>query len=449
MLQPPPRSRPPGPRGIPLLGHSWSFARNPLDFLTRVAREYGDVALLSLGGNDVYFVSHPDLVREVLTVQRAKFDISAIRSRLEIVLGTGLVTSRGEMHAKQRRLMQPVFRKSRIESHAPLMSAYAERQCERWQSGAEIDVSAQMMELTMKVAAKTLFDHEVTGDSDAFLLNLTTAVEFYNGIMSPFLRLSLKLPLPSTLRFRKAVRELDQVIYGMIEQRRKHPSDRGDLLTLLMAAKDDETNVYMNERQLRDEVMTLFTAGQETMANVLGWTLYLLSRHPEAQARLHAEIIAALAGRARLDAGDTGRLPYARQVLLEVFRLYPPVWLAGRSTLSEVHLGQYDVPAGTYVLMSEYVAHRDARFFEDPESFRPGRWTESFMKSLHHGAYFPFGAGERHCIGEGFAWLEALLALSTFVARWRFELAPGPDVRPGTSIMLRPSSRIRARVHAR
>jgi cytochrome P450 len=425
------------------------FTHDPLPFLARVAREYGDIALLRLGGDDVYFLSHPDLVREVLTVQRAKFDLSTMRSRLDLVLGSGLITSRGEMHAQQRRLMQPVFRKSRIDSYARLMSEFAERQCERWQPGGEIDVSAEMMKLTMKVAAKSLFDHDVADDSDAVLRNLSTVMEFYAAIMSPFLYLSLKLPLPLTLRFRRAIRELDEVIYGMIEQRREHPGGRSDLLTLLMEAKDDQTNVYMNERQLRDEVITLFGAGQETMANALGWTIYLLAQHPEAQSRLHAEVSAALAGRPRLEAGDVTRLAFARQVLLEVFRLYPPVWFVGRRALGEVQLGSYTLPEGTNVLMSQYVMHRDARSFDDPSSFRPERWTEAFMKGLHHGAYFPFSAGDRHCIGESFAWLEALLALSTLVARWRFEPAPGPAVRPKTSITLRPSPPIRARVYAR
>jgi cytochrome P450 len=216
-----------------------------------------------------------------------------------------------------------------------------------------------------------------------------------------------------------------------------------------MQAKDDETNAYMNGRQLRDELFTLFAAGQETMANALGWTLYLLARHPEAQARLHAEVTSALAGRARLDAPDAARLPYARQVFMEVLRLYPPVWFVGRRSLSDVRLGQYELPAGTNLLLSQYVAHRDARFFEAPESFRPERWTDSFVKSLNHGAYFPFSAGERHCIGESFAWLEAMLALSTLLARWRFEPASGPEVGIKTSITLRPNPGIHARVRAR
>jgi cytochrome P450 len=425
------------------------LTHDPLAFLTRVAKEYGDIALLRLGGNDLFFLSHPDLVREVLTVQRAKFDLSATRSRMELALGLGLITSRGELHARQRRLMQPVFRKSRIDSYARLMVEFSERQCEGWQPGGEIDVSEQMIKLTMKVAAKSLFDHDVAGDSDRVLRHLSTVMEFYTALMSPFLYLSLKLPLPLTLRFRRAIRELDELIYGMIEQRRAHPGGGADLLTLLMEAKDDQTNVYMNERQLRDEVITLFGAGQETMANALAWTIYLLAQHPDVQSKLHAEVSAALAGRPRLEAGDTARLAFARQVLLEALRLYPPAWFMTRRVLSEVRLGSYTLPEGTNVLVSQYVMHRDARSFDDPSSFRPERWTEPFMKSLHHGAYFPFGAGDRHCIGESFAWLEALLALSSLVARWRFEPAPGPPVRPKTSITLRPSTPIRARVHAR
>ena len=212
--------RPAGPRGLPVLGHSIPFSRHPLDFLVGVARDYGDVALLRLAGNDVYFLSHPDLVREVLTVQRAKFDLSAMRHRLELLLGLGLITSRGELHAQQRRLMQPVFRKSKIEAHAPVMVDYTEQQCAGWPPGGEIDVTREIIALTQRVAAKTLFDHDVAGDSDALVRDLATIMEFYSSMMSPFLYLSLKLPLPSTFRFRRAIQGVDGAVYRMIEHRR-------------------------------------------------------------------------------------------------------------------------------------------------------------------------------------------------------------------------------------
>jgi cytochrome P450 len=447
MLQPPPRRRPPGPRGIPLLGHSWHFARDALGLLASTAKEYGDFAFLRLGGSDVYFVTNPELVRDMLTVQRAKFEIASLRSRLEIVLGKGMLTSRGELHARQRRLMLPVFRKTKIDSYAGLMAEYAERHCERWQPGGELDFSAAMQKLTMVVAAKTLFDYEAEDNADTVARSLATLLGFFSQIMSPFLYASLKFPLPSTLRFRKARRELDAVVYGIIEHRRKHGSGSEDLLTLLMQAKDDETNVFMSEQQLRDELVTLLLVGHETTANALSWTLYLLAQHPQLQVKLHAEVKQVLAGRSRVEAADVGRLAYARQVILEALRLYPPVWIVGRHALSEVKLGQYTVPKGANVLTSQFVVHRDPRTFDDPHGFRPERWTEQFMKSLPLGAYFPFSAGERHCIGEGFAWLEAVIILATLAHRWRFELVAGQTIRPLPTITLRPNTGIRVRPH--
>jgi cytochrome P450 len=430
-----------------VIGHTIAFSRDPLKFLVGVARRYGDIALLRLAGNEVYFLSHPGLVREVLTVQRAKFDLSAIRHRLEAALGLGLVTSRGELHKRQRRLMQPVFRKSNTDSHAPMIVAYASQQCRGWQPGREIDLSAELTTLTMRVAAKALFDHEVSGETDSLVRDMATVMQFYESSISPFLRLKLKLPLPSTFRLRSAIRSFDAAIYRMIEHRRAQPTQHVDLLSLLMQARDDETNVHMDDRQLRDEMVTLFGAGHETVANALAWTLYLLVRNPQAQASLRAEAQAVLGGRPGFDAEDAGRLRYARQALLEGLRLYPPLWIVGRRTLEDVQLGGYRLPKGTNVLLSQYVVQRDARWFQDPEAFRPERWTEAFMKGLDLGAYFPFSAGERHCIGEGFAWLETILVLATLAAHWRFELpAGGGAVGTAPSITLRPDRPIRVRV---
>ena len=446
MLQPPPR--PPGPRAFPWVGHSVGFARDPLGYLEKT-RAYGDIVFLRLGGTDVYFINHPDLIREVLTAQRSRFEISTMRRRLEVGLGTGLLTSRGELHERQRRLMQPVFRKSRIDSYAGFMAEYSEARAESWRDGQEIDITAEMMELAMMVVAKTLFDHEVAGESDRVSHNLSIALEFFSKMMSPFLALRLKLPLPSTRRFRGAVRELDAVIYRMIEHRRRHPTGGNDLLSLLVDARDDESNVQMDERQLRDELMTLFMAGHETTANALSWTVYLLSQDRAVQDKLHAEISAVLEGRPRLGPADMARLPYARKVLLEGLRLYPPGWFTGRNALTDVPLGGYVVPKGANVLMSQYIVHRDPRWFVEPDRFKPERWTAQLQESLPKGAYFPFSMGDRHCIGESFAWLEAILVLSTLVMRWRFELCPGQSIRPKPSITLRPEKGIRVRVSRR
>jgi cytochrome P450 len=446
---PPGISRPPGPRGLPLIGEARSFARDPLAFLTGVAEKYGDIANFRLGGIDVYFVRHPDLVREVLITQRASFTMTALRAKINAVVGEGLFTSRGELHARQRRLMQPVFRKSRIEAYAGQMAELSRRARDQWQSGATVDIADEMMKLTMLIAAQALFEQDIGSDTQAVSHNIDVVLEFFTRLSSPFLKLSLALPLPSSRRFKKAVRDLDAVIYRMIERRRDTAASGKDLLSLLMQAKDDQTNVQMAEKQLRDEVLTLLIAGHETTANVLAWIFYLLAKHPDAEQRLHDEARAVLGARAAFTAVDIERLAWTRRVMQEGLRLYPPGWFIGREAQTDVRLGGYTVPRGAVVMMSQYVTHRDARFFEEPERFKPERWEADLEDRLPRGAYFPFSAGDRHCIGEGFAWQEALLILATLIERWRFELVPGQNIRPRPSVTLRPDGPIKMIVRPR
>jgi len=440
---------PPGPSSLVPGRVAWTFGKDPLAFLAAAASRYGDVSRFKLGDVEVFFVCRAEYVWDVLVTQRARFEISTMRRRLEVALGTGLLTSRGELHARQRKLMLPVFRKSRIEAYAGIMLEFAERMRDRWRPGETIDVTAEMMRLAIQVVARTLFSHDIKDDSDVVSRNVSIMMSYYTRLMSPLLQLLLKLPLPSTRRFWKASRDLDAVIYRIIEHRRRNPSSSEDLLALLMQAKDDETNVFMTEKQLRDELLTLLVAGHETTANALGWTIYLLAQNPEADARLHAEISAALAGRPRLEAADLERLHYTRQVLLEGMRLYPPAWFTGRTALEDVPVGGFRIPKGATVLVSQFVMHRDARYFEDPARFRPERWSAEFQEKLPRGSYFPFGGGDRHCVGENFAWQELLLILGSLVQRWRFELVPGQDIRPSPSITLRPSAPIRAIVRPR
>mgnify|MGYP001585610517 CR=1 FL=1 len=414
-----------------------------------MAERYGDIANFRLGSVDVFFVRHPDYIREVLITQRASFTMSPLRAKLNAVVGEGLFTSRGELHARQRRLIQPVFRKSRIEAYAGQMAELSRRTREQWRPGGEIDITDEMMKLTMLIAARVLFDHDIENDAAAVSRNVGTVLEFFRRLSSPFLKLSLKLPLPSSLRFRRAVRELDVVVYRMIDRRRGKPGAGSDLLSLLMQAKDDETNVFMTGKQLRDEVLTLLIAGHETTANLLAWTLYLLAQNAAADQRLFAEARSLLGGRPGYSAADVDRMSYARMVIQEGLRLYPPGWFIGRAALADVRLGQYTVPKGSVVLMSQYVMHRDGRFFKDPEQFAPERWEGDFQERLPRGAYFPFSAGDRHCIGEGFAWQEALLILATLVERWKFELLPGQHIRPWPSVTLRPDGPIRMMVQPR
>ncbi|HUN69414.1 MAG TPA: cytochrome P450 [Burkholderiales bacterium] len=443
------RTRPPGPRGLPLIGAARSFARDPLAFLTGVAEKYGDIANFRLGWIDVYFVRHPDYVREVLITQRASFTMTSLRARINAVVGEGLFTSRGELHARQQRLMLPVFRKSRIEAYAGQMAELSRRARDQWQSGTTVDIADEMMKLTMLIAAQALFEQDIGSETGAVSRNIGVVLEFFTRLSSPFLKLSLALPLPSSLRFRNAVRDLDAVIYRMIERRRDTAASGKDLLSLLMQARDDETHVQMTEKQLRDEVLTLLIAGHETTANVLAWIFYLLARHPAAEQRLHEEARAVLAGRAAFTAADIDRLVWTHRVMQEGLRLYPPGWFIGREAQADVRLGGYTVPRGAVVMMSQYVTHRDARFFEEPERFDPERWEGGLQDRLPRGAYFPFSAGDRHCIGEGFAWQEALLILATLLERWKFELVPGQNIRPRPSVTLRPDGPIKMIVRPR
>jgi len=439
---------PPGPVSFLPGGQVWKFAHDPLGFLSGVAKKFGDISYFPLGDVRVFFINRPEYAWEVLVTQRAKFEISTMRRRLEPVLGTGLLTSRGDLHARQRRLMQPVFRKSRIESYAAVMGEYSRRARDQWRDGQEINISDELMKLAMSLVAKTLFGHDIEEDSDAVSRNLSILMGFFTHLMSP-MRVTLRLPLPSTFRFRKALGELDAVVYRMIERRRSNPAGGDDLLSLLVHAKDDETHSQMDEKQLRDEVFSLLMAGHETTANALGWALYLLAQDPEADQRLYEEVRAVLGGRLHFEPSDLDRLPFARKVITETMRLYPPAWFVGRTALEDVNIAGFTIPRGSSILMSQFVAHRDARYFEGPERFRPDRWTDSFTATLPRGAFFPFSAGDRHCLGEGFAWLEALLALATFVERWKFELVPGQEIRPRPSITLRPDRSIRMIVRSR
>ena len=413
-----------------------------------MARRYGDLSHFRLGNIPVYFASHPDLVREVLITQRASFALSPMRLKLAHVLGQGLLTSQGDLHARQKRLLTPVFRKGSIAAHAATIVRHSARLRDRLRDGDEVALDAEMMNLTVLIAALAFFDDDIAPNAASFSGNLEFLAGKFTWITSPFSRIYLALPLPATRRFRRAVRELDAVFADMIARRRGSRSG-GDLLSLLMQATDDETNVHMTERQLRDEVLTLLIAGHETTANLLTWTLYLVAGDPEVDRRIHDEVRAVLSGRAGLGAEDADRLAYTRCVIQEGLRLYPPGWFVGRQAKADVQLGGYRVPAGSMVMLSQYVVQRDPRFYDDPERFKPERWEGDLLERLPRGAYFPFSAGDRHCIGEGFAWQEAVLVVATLLERWRFCRIPGQEVGTRPSVTLRPDRAVRMTVRER
>ena len=441
---------PPGPRRrVPAL-NALKMGRDPLAFLTGLRDQYGDIARVPLGAETLYLFSHPELVRDVLVVNHRNFHKGRGLERAKMLLGDGLLTSEGDFHLRQRRLAQPAFHRQRVAAYGATMASYAASRRERWHDGQTIDAHQEMMALTLAIVGKTLFDADVEHEAAEIGAALATTFESFNfGFFLPFGELLERLPLPATLRFRKARARLDATIYRLIDERRKNPEDRGDLLSMLLMAHDTEGDGSgMTNLQLRDEAMTIFLAGHETTANALTWTWYLLSKHPDVQTRMYAEIDAALGGRLAT-ADDLGALPYTRMVLAESMRLYPPAWIVGRRALGPFVANGYTIPARSIVLACQYVMHRDPRWFPDPDRFDPSRFTPEASAERPKFAYFPFGGGPRVCIGEQFAWMEGIIALATIAQRWRLELVPDHPVALQPIITLRPKHGMRMVVRAR
>ena len=427
-----------GPTGPPVLGQLLAFRRDPLAFLSGIARDYpGDVVRFRPGPRDSYLVKDPELIKEVLVTRQHDFSKSRGLEWAKLFLGEGLLTSEGEFHTRQRRLAQPAFHRQRIGAYAGDMVRHTVDARERWSPGQVLDVDGEMMRLTLAVVSSTLFGTDVAASADEVREDLAAIIGLFPRFSLPFFGLIQKLPIPSNARFNRAVARLDALVYGIIVQRQRDPGDRGDLLSMLLLARDEEGGGRMNERQLRDEVITLLLAGHETTANALTWTWYLLSQNPEADARWREELRRVLGGRAAT-ADDLPALRYTEMVLAESMRLFPPAWGMGRRALRDLTLGGFTIRKGSVLALSPYIVHRDARLWPDPLRFDPERFTSEAKAERPRFAYFPFGAGARSCIGEPFAWMEGVLLLATIGQRWRLRLLPGHPVEPKALMTLRP-----------
>jgi cytochrome P450 len=437
---------PPGPPAWTALRGLRGVRGRPLSFFHDAARRWGDVVQLWVGPKRVCLLSHPDGVKELLVNQGRNFIKSPALRRTKNVLGEGLLTSEGELHLRQRRLAQPAFHRDRIAGYARTMVEDAARAADGWRDGAEVDVHREMMRLTLGIAGKTLFGANVAPEAEEIAAALDVVMDLFPRTTLPFSTLLDRLPIPSTRRFFRARARLDETVHRMVRERRASGEDAGDLLSMLLSAREEGRG--MSDEQVRDEAITLLLAGHETTANALSWSWYLLAGHPEAEAALHEELDAVLGGRLPgLD--DLPRLPFTRAVLAESMRLFPPAWIVGREAVGPFEVGGYRVPAGALVFACQWVVHRDARFFPRPERFDPWRWTPEMEAALPRFAYFPFGGGTRKCIGESFAWTEGILVLATLAQRWRLSLLPSPPVQPVPLITLRPRYGIPVRLERR
>ena len=429
-------SKVPGPKGRLLVGVIPEFRKDPAGFLEKMARQYGDVVYLPLGRQHIYCISHPDAIRDVLVTHQNKFKKSRMLERARVLLGDGLLTSEGQHHRRQRRLVQPAFHRDRLAGYGAVMVDRAVIVRHQWQPGQSFDALQEMMRLTLAIVAKTLFSTEVDSEADEIGVALTEVFSLFEIILMPFLEVLEKLPLPAVRRFKRARKRLDETIYRLIAERRASGNDAGDLLSMLLLAQDEEGSGGMTDEQVRDEALTLFLAGHETTADALTWTWYLLSQNPAAEAAFHAELDRVLGGRLP-SFQDLPLLRYTESVFAETLRLYPPAWGIGRRALEDYPIGDFVIPARSVVLMSPYVVHRDQRWYSDPLTFRPERWSAE-DPSRPKFAYFPFGGGARVCIGERFAWMEGTLLLATIGQRWRLRLEPGQRVETHARITLRP-----------
>jgi cytochrome P450 len=427
----------------------WSLGplnNNPLEYFTKVAREYGDIAGLRVLNFKTIFINHPDLIEEVLVTNARKYTKGKVLRANRHVFGEGLLTSEGDFWLRQRRLAQPAFHRARIASYAATMVEYTRRMLDDWRGGEERDAHQEMMRLTLQIVGKTLFDADVERDAQevgkSLELLLEMGANFRRTIFVPHW-----LPTPTNLRVKREIAQIEKIIYRIIGERRASGRDAGDLLSMLLSAQDEDGS-RMTDRQLRDEAITLFLAGHETTASTLSWTWWLLARNPRVEAKLHAELDAMLGDRApTLD--DLPKLAYTGHVITESLRLYPAAWGMARLAVEDHEIAGYPVTKGMGVAMAQWVVHRDPRWYDAPEEFRPERWEDDLLKRLPRFAYFPFGGGPRQCIGNTFALMEAALILATIARKFRLRLVSIHPVVPLASITLRPRHGVRVTLESR
>ncbi len=438
---------PPGPKGHFLIGSLPEIQRDELDFLMRQVRHYGDVVHLRVVNHPVYILSHPRDIETVLVSKSSNFIKSVFLRESRALFGDGLLTSDGTLWQRQRRSLQPAFHHDHVTSYSRTMAESTARMLATWQDGDERDVHEDMTRLTMEIVAKVLFGDELGSDAEQACEAFGLFFEQYDERFGLYL-IPEWVPTPDNIRYRRAIKRLDEIVLRVIRRKRSNGNGHSpDVLSSLLRSAEGN-GAELPERQIRDEMMTLFFTGHETTALALAWTFYLLGQNPQAEGKLQAEVDTVLEGRAPTFQ-DLARLPFLELVFKESLRLYPPAYGVVREALKDCEIGGNPIPKGATVAMFQWTVHRDPRFFERPEEFVPERWNSDFIKRLPRYAYFPFGAGPRLCIGNTFAQAEVPLLLATIVQKYQLKLVPGHRVATAPSLTLRPLKGIRVTLKKR
>jgi cytochrome P450 len=462
---------PPGPsykmRPVKLVRE---FLHDPIKTLQRIAYKYGDISYFKLGRQHVYLINNPDYIEKVLVYDHRNFTKGKRFQLAKALLGEGLVTSEGDLHSRQRRIIQPIFHPKQITSYGKVITDYATNMNQKWKDGDTLDISKEMMQLTLSIICKSVLNYDVESEAKDVDKALTTCRNYSKRLQTPLGHVLNKIPiLPNVKGAREARETLDRLVYSLIKERRKGFESKiksyDDLLTRLLQAQDATgsaptsnnnkstgttfSSAGMSDKQVRDEVMTIFIAGHETTANALTWTFYLLSQNPDIEKKLLDELGSVIGNDIAPTTDDLPKLKFAEKVIRESMRLYPPVWSIGRYVDNNYALGKYTIPIGSTILMSQYVMHHDPRYYDEPDRFDPERWSVEARSSRPRFSYFPFGGGIRACIGESFAWMEGILILATIARQWKMRLAPSHRVELDPAITLRPKYGLKMKLERR
>lgn len=495
------KSLPPGPskRPVKLLSQ---FLRDPLQTFMNISNEYGDISYFKLGRQNVYMLNNPDYIERVLIYDHKNFKKGKRLQTAKRFLGEGLVTSEGEKHDSQKKIIHPFFLPKKISSFGPIMTGYALDMCKNWKDGSEIDIHKEMAKVTLSIICKSMMDYDMQSDeSEEFGRSFAISKNYSKRLQHPLGHILDSIPvLPKVIESRKAAKTLDSIVYKLMSTRKNEISTQGelpspkstgksqntrdDLLTGLLllenpdqtknqennlnnsSPQDDGDNQIMSGQQIRDHIITMLIAGHETTANALTWTYYLLAQHPEIEQKVFEEIDSVLknnfAPKIKTDnnnvtseeyrlptSKDIPKLNYIEKVFRESMRLFPPVWSIGRIVEDDYKVGNYVIPKDSAIFMSQYAMHRNPKYYEDPEQFNPERWTDDFKRHLPRFSYFPFGGGLRGCIGEPFAWQEGILLIATISSYWKMGLKPNQKIKMDPGITLNPKKGIKMILNAR